>query len=154
MRGSTKDILAAAATLGIVAAFYAQTGELDGISLYFPRMLFIFLTAGSVILLLNALRKMRTEQKESGDEAVSLPRVAIIALGSIGYVAIIPLLGFYPASLVFLVLMGLLLRDKSAGMKKALLTTALFTLVLCFCVWGGFSWLLNVPTPESVLFQN
>lgn len=153
MRDSTKDILAAVTTLAIAAAFYFQTGELDGISLYFPRILLIFLTAGSVVLLINALRKMRTEQKESGDEPVSLSRVALISVGSVAYVVVIPLLGFYPASLLFLVVMGLLLRDKPAGMKKALLATALFTFVLCFCVWGGFSWLLNVPTPESILFS-
>ena len=154
MRSSTKDISAAVFCLVIVVAFYAQSGELEGISLYFPRMLLVFLTVGSLVLLGMGISKSRKEQREEDDEPVSWPRVALISAGSIAYVAVIPLLGFYPASILFLFIMAWLLRERSASARKTLIAAALFTAVLCFAVWGGFTWLLNVPTPESILFES
>lgn len=154
MRSSTKDILAAVFCLLFALAFQVQTGELEGISLYFPRMLLIFITALSLVLLGNALLKIRKEQRQAGDdEPVSWPRVGLISAGSIAYVAIIPMLGFYPTSAVFLFGMAWLLRDKSDPTRKTMIAASLFTIVLCLSVWGGFTLLLDVPTPESIFSQ-
>lgn len=150
MRSSTKDILAAAFCLLFVLAFQMQTGELEGISLYFPYLLLIFLTALSLVLLGNALRKMRHERRAENSEPVSWPRVGLISVGSVAYVAVIPLLGFYPATIVFLFGMAWILRDKSHSARRAVVAASLLTIILCLSVWGGFSLLLDVPTPESI----
>lgn len=153
MRSSTKDILAAVFCLLVALAFQMQTGNLEGISLYFPRMLLIFITVLSLGLLGNALITIRKEQREADDEPVSWLRVGFISAGSIAYVAVIPLAGFYPASAVFLFVMAWLLRDRSHATLKVVLAASLFTIVLCFAVWGGFTMLLDVPTPESIFLQ-
>ena len=153
MRSSTKDILAAGFCLLFALAFQVQTDDLEGISLYFPRILLVFITALSLGLLGNALLKIRKEQQASEDEPVSWPRVCLISAGSIAYVAIIPMLGFYPASAIFLFAMAWVLRDKTVSMRKTLIAASMFTVVLCFAVWGGFGLLLNVPTPESIFLQ-
>lgn len=153
MRSSTKDILAAVFCLLVALAFQMQTGNLEGISLYFPRMLLIFITVLSLGLLGNALITIRKEQREADDEPVSWLRVGFISAGSIAYVAVIPLAGFYPASAVFLFVMAWLLRDRSHATLKVVLAASLFTIVLCFAVWGGFTILLDVPTPESIFLQ-
>lgn len=154
MRNSTKDILAAVFCLLCAAIFLAQMEELEGVSLYFPSMLLIFIVVLSLGLLGNALLTLRKEQRQAADEEpVSWPRVGLISAGSIAYVAFIPMLGFYPASALFLLGMAWFLRDKSDARRKTVIAASLFTIVLCLSVWGGFTLLLDVPTPESVFFQ-
>lgn len=162
MTKSTKDILAAVACLIIAGIFYSQMGELEGISRVFPGMLIAFIAVCGLALLGLGLLSRRKERREIDgepvamgreEEPVSMGRVALISLGSVAYVAVIPAIGFYLASAVFLFAMAWVLRDISVEKRKTVLAAVLFTAVLCLSVWGTFSLLLNVPTPESVFFQ-
>jgi len=157
MRSRTSDIAAGLATLAIAGIFQAQSGDLEGVSLLFPRMLIIFMTLGGVFVFASGLLTPRARVDEApcelpAEEPVAVKRVASIALGSIVYVGIIPLLGFYPASVLFLFGMAMILSDSNVTTAKRALASAIFTVVLCVAVWFGFAFLLGVPTPQSMFF--
>lgn len=157
MRSRTSDIAAGLATLAIAGVFQAQSGDLDGVSLLFPRMLIIFMTLGGVYIFAAGLLTRPSGVKDVSCEAkteepVAVKRVVIIALGAIVYVGVITLLGFYPASVLFLFGMSMILSDSSVKTAKKAMASAVFTAVLCVAVWFGFALLLGVPTPQSVLF--
>lgn len=154
MRKSTADLAAGLFTLAVAGVFHHQSQELEGISLLFPQMLIIFLTLGGLFCVAAGLLKRRSGNDEVTDaEPVAVGRVAQIGAGSIGYVAVVPFLGFYPATIVFLFSMGMLLNDASQSTRKTAMAAGLFTVVLCLLVWLGFAVLLGVPTPQSVFFE-
>ena len=157
MRSRTSDIAAGLATLAIAGMFQAQCGDLEGVSLLFPRMLIIFLTLGGVYIFASGLLTRRASAdappcEVPTEEPVAVKRVVTIALGAMVYVGIIPLLGFYPASVLFLFCMAMILSDSSVTTAKKAMASAVFTVVLCVAVWFGFAFLLGVPTPQSMFF--
>lgn len=157
MRSRTSDIAAGLATLAIAGMFQAQCGDLEGVSLLFPKMLIIFMTLGGVYIFASGLLTRRATVNDApcelpAEEPVAVKRVATIALGAIVYVGIIPLLGFYPASVLFLFCMAMILSDSSVTTAKKAMASAIFTVVLCVAVWFGFAFLLGVPTPQSMFF--
>lgn len=157
MRSRTTDIAAGLATLAIAGLFQAQSGDLEGVSLLFPKMLIIFMTLGGAYIFASGLLTRPANAKDGAcetktEEPVAVKRVVIIALGAIVYVGIIPLLGFYPATVLFLFGMSMILSDSNVTTVKKATASAAFTAVLCIAVWFGFALLLGVPTPQSVLF--
>lgn len=154
MRSAKSDILAAVAILLIAGLFHWQSAGLTGISLYFPRMLIIFLTLGGLLLLGLGIYKLKTNFVAEGGEPMVMSRILLISAAGIINVVLIPLLGFYPASALFLFAMAMALRDTSASAKKTVLLGLVFALGLCLLVWVGFTILLNVPTPTSILFES
>lgn len=154
MRKSTTDLAAGLFTLVVAGIFHHQSQDLEGISLLFPRMLIIFLTLGGMLCVVFGLLKRGKENDGVADaEPVAVGRVAQIGAGSMGYVAAVPFLGFYPATIVFLFSMGMLLNDANQSTRKTAMAAGLFTVVLCLLVWLGFALLLGVPTPQSVFFE-
>lgn len=150
MRSRTTDIAAGLASLAIAGMFQAQSGELEGVSLLFPRMLIIFLTLGGVYLVIKGI--MTGASAPADAEPVNVRRVVTISVGSVVYVLAIPLLGFYPASALFLFAMAMVLGDSTSDTARLAMLSAMFTAILCVAVWLGFALMLNVPTPQSILF--
>lgn len=153
MRSSVADIASGLAVLAVAGVFQAQSGDLEGVSLLFPRMLIIFMTVGGILVCVQGLLKRRKgEDAPQDDEPVAVGRVVMISAGAIAYVLCIPLLGFYPASVIYLFSMAMVLGDAGGGTRRKALASAAFTVVLCLFVWIGFAMLLGVPTPEGMLF--
>lgn len=152
MRSRTTDIAAGLAVIAVAGMFQAQTGDLEGVSGLFPRMLIIFMTVGGAYLVVKGLLQGRKTAPDADAEPVNARRVTIISIGSIGYVLVIPLLGFYPASVLFLFSLAMILGDSHRDTARKALASAVFTAILCVAVWLGFALLLHVPTPQSVLF--
>ncbi|WP_243838227.1 hypothetical protein [Nitratidesulfovibrio liaohensis] len=50
MRSSVADIASGLAVLVMAGVFHAQSGDLEGVSLLFPRMLIIFMALGGIYL--------------------------------------------------------------------------------------------------------
>ncbi len=152
MRSSVADIASGLAVLAVAGVFHAQSGDLEGVSLLFPRMLIIFMTVGGILVCVQGLLKRRKGEDAPHDEPVAVGRVVMISAGAIAYVLCIPLLGFYPASVIYLFSMAMVLGDAGGGTRRKALASAAFTVVLCLFVWIGFAMLLGVPTPEGMLF--
>ncbi|MDR1488918.1 MAG: tripartite tricarboxylate transporter TctB family protein [Desulfovibrio sp.] len=153
MRSGVKDIAAGLFSLLAAAAFFCQSGDVEGVGLLYPQLIMGFIASGGVYLVALGLWKRRSGRDEAGDgEAVARTRVAMIAVGSLAYALIIPLLGFYAASVVFLFGSAMALNDTGAGPRKAALSASVLTMIMCLAVWAGFSLLLHVPTPDGLLF--
>jgi hypothetical protein len=150
MRSRTTDIAAGFAVLGVAGLFHSQSTDLTGVSLLFPRMLIIFMTLGGIFLVISGALKSKTAKTD--DEPVNVQRVVIISIGSILYVLLIPLLGFYPASILFLFGSAMILGDANPNTTRKAAISAAFAAVICLAVWLGFALMLSVPTPQSVLF--
>jgi putative tricarboxylic transport membrane protein len=147
------DLLSALFTLALITPFILQFGELEGISLLFPRMLVCFMAVGALALFGMA----RLKSKASGDWSLGgdkphMGRVALISVASVAYIALVYPLGFYPASALFLFCAALCLHRSEGGWTRDVLVSLFFAALLCALVWGGFSRLLRVPTPEGLLF--
>ena len=154
MRRSVSDLAAGAFVFLVAAVFYYQSGELEGISLLFPQLLVVFMTAGGIYLMIKGiLTRKKGDDPIVDDEPVAFSRVGLISAGSMAYVLVIPFLGFYPATIVFLFGMGMLLNDAGVSTRKSAVMSATLMIVVTFAVWAGFAWLLSVPTPGSIFFE-
>ncbi len=153
MRSSITDLVAGLFSLLIALAFYSQCGDLTGVSLMYPSLIIGFITLGGLYLLAQGLLKMRRGcDTIADDEPVALKRVAMISVISMAYVVLIPLLGFYSASALFLFGAAMVLSDMGGGPAKTAVAAGILTAVMCLSVWGGFALLLGVPTPEGMFF--
>ncbi|MDR0339308.1 MAG: tripartite tricarboxylate transporter permease, partial [Desulfovibrio sp.] len=147
------DILSALALFAIVIAFYTQTFDLSGLGLLFPKMLLIFMTGGGVCLLGKGIFKLVKAYPAEAPESASMKRIAMISAGSVLYTLAMPYLGFYPMSVIFMFGMTVILRDSGVTMRRTMLNALLVTAIIMVAVYVTFTWLLNVPTPESSLLS-
>ena len=141
------DLAAGLAVLGFASMFLVQSGELDGMSLIFPRGLIIFLICGGVYLL---IKSFRNRASHTDPEPASPSRVITIATSSVLYVPLIIFLGFYPATAVFLFATATILADSGGNWRRRIMTSALFSGVMCVSIWLVFAKLFTVPTPAGI----
>lgn len=147
----TKDLLSGIFFLIVALIFQSQSFDLHDISRIFPQALIIFLLIGSVYLILKGI--IHFKRKENlDDEVVVLSRVAVISAISFVYILLIPFLGFFVASIIFLFFASLVFREKNRPMVQSLLISVAFTCIFCAFVWISFVYLLSVPTPDGMFF--
>ncbi|MDR1856202.1 MAG: tripartite tricarboxylate transporter permease [Desulfovibrio sp.] len=147
-------LLAGGFCLLSLLAFMPQLEALEGAGKSYPMLLLGFIGLCGVALLgLGILTRIKAKAGNlvlAEEEDVAMRRVLTVAGLSLAYIALIPILGFYPASAIFLFGSAIILNDtETSAVKAALILTA----VMCFCVWGGFDKLLRVPTPVGILFD-
>jgi hypothetical protein len=148
------DLAAGVFSLLFAVAFYVQSGALKGVGRDYPLGLVIFIALGGLFLLAQGIRKRLSGRDipPADAEPAAYGRVAVITAASVAYVILIPLLGFYTASVGFLFASAMVLDDAGWGWKKSALAACILTVIMCFAVWLGFTKLLYVPTPEGLLF--
>ena len=156
MRSSTTDIAAGTFCLLSVLAFYVQTGPLVSAARDYPIGLLFAILLGGLFLLIKGLRKRWSDSDPipENTESVACGRVIFILAASVVYVVLTSMIGFYPASVLFLFGSGIALGDvkASGGWKKLALAATIFTAIMCVSVWIVFVEFLYVPTPEGSLF--
>ena len=135
---------------GLAALFGSQLHELGGLGRMFPQALVIIIGAGGLYLVGKGLWKYRAKYRHEPFEAASAKRIVIIVAGSIVYAALTPVLGFYPASGLFLFGMTVCLRDEGVSRKRTAVNGLMLSLVLCASIYMFFTILLNVPTPAVI----
>ena len=119
---------------------------------FFPRMLAVGLGLTSLTLIIQAIMKVSANQKQDGeDAALSLRdpgiRRALIALGAtIIYCLLLESVGFIPLSIVYLLLLMLLMKEKKY--LQMCLTSVAVTGVL----YAVFNMLLNITLPLGSLY--
>ena len=154
MRSSTADLAGGAFALLFAAAFYVQSGELEGVGRHYPMGLIIFILLGGLCLLAQGMRTRLSgrDSPPANAEAAAYGRVGVIAAASVAYVLLISLLGFYTASVIFLFGSAMALNDAGWGWQKSATAACALTVIMCLAVWLGFAKLLLIPTPEGWLF--
>jgi len=154
MRSSVIDLAAGVFSLLFAAAFYIQSGELKMLGRDYPLGLIIFIALGGLWLLAQGIHKRWSGRDAAPVDAepAAYNRVAVITAASVAYVFLIPLLGFYMASVIFLFGSAMALNDAGWGWKKSIMAACALTAIMCFAVWLGFTKLLYVPAPEGLFF--
>jgi putative tricarboxylic transport membrane protein len=150
-----KDLVAGVFVLLAAAIFFTQLHELEGAGKYYSVLLLTVISLmGAYLCFLGAAKRRacggRGLPRADDEEPVALRRVAVIAVASAMYIALIPVLGFYPTSALFLFLSAMALNDTETTPWRA---ACLLTLVMCVSVGIVFSLVLGVPTPEGILFR-
>ena len=154
MRSSVIDLAAGVFSLLFAAAFYVQSGELEGVGRQYPMGLVVFILLGGFVLLGQGIHKRLSgrDPVPADAEPTAYSRVALITAASVAYVLLISLLGFYMASVIFLFGSAMALNDAGWAWQKSAMAACALTVIMCLAVWLGFTKLLFVPTPEGLLF--
>ncbi len=156
MRKSAEDIWAGVGFLAVAAAFGVQYGDAQGVSRVFPEALIAFITAGGVYFVLKGLWRRRAERRANepapAGEHTAWRRVAIITVLGVIYALLVTTLGFYTATVLFLIVASVMLDDPGRPMAKKILSGVVLAVLLSTFIWFVFTKLLLVPTPEGILF--
>lgn len=146
------DLRAGLGFIGMALAFLFQYEGLEGVSRVFPETLTCLLLAGGVYFVLKGLWLRRRGGTPPQEEHVAWPRVGIICLAALIYAALIPVLGFFAATALFIFCATLILGGHGQSAPRLACTAALFAVGFGLLIWAGFTMLLNVPTPSGLLF--
>ncbi|WP_018924997.1 tripartite tricarboxylate transporter TctB family protein [Salsuginibacillus kocurii] len=159
-----RDVGVSGVLLGITLMFYIWTQDLTNPSDIFPKLVIALLLIFSLALLFKALFIKRAYYKEREYEASEVEDeevddntekvtgrkwAAIVVL--IAFVYLIPVIGFYSVSFVFVTAFIWYLE----GMKKSMMAflrpviTAAGALIFIYFVFDEF---LNIPIPDGIFF--
>lgn len=144
------DLYAALCFIVTAGIFFIEGRDMEGPGSIFPLGLQIFLAGGGLILLLRAARHKFAPFKD--DFIASLPRVWVMLGASLAYIALINVFGFFPMSFLFMALTASYFGDKDKSPLMRFGVGLLAAAVVCFSVWACFVLLLQVPTPEGILW--
>lgn len=90
------------------------------------------------------------EASASGQGGISVPRVILMAGASIVYAVLMPLVGFYTVSFIFLVVLFTVTQlDRFNG--RLLGASVGLSLAILLVIYVAFSLLLSVPTPRGLV---
>jgi len=136
-----------AVLLVMAAAFWRAAADLEYPSAVFPKVVIV---AFAAVLLATALRAWAG--RRTGGKAALGNRRGYAGLGAtIAYGFLIPVLGMYTASFVFVVTF-LLLQDDTPSRPSAWLRAIASALLVTGAVYLVFDRALKVMTPTGILF--
>jgi len=157
-----RDSLSGLVLLGLAAAYYWASGAIADSTLSdevgatgLPHMLAIVLAGLGAILLVQSflatkpgrLREAGTEGGEEKPAEARLPRALGFLLFGVGYIVLLPLLGYFAAVALLIAAVALY---EGAARRWTLPAAAIGGAVL---YWAIFVKLLGVNQPPGVLFQ-
>jgi putative tricarboxylic transport membrane protein len=145
-----KHSLFAAFTVTIGAYFYFKGSTMPSSAALFPQIVagLIFLLSGAMVL--QSVRDVKNGTGEpAGDtsarQKVHVPRVILFTLSIAVYIYLIPRIGYFIATPLFMVVSYLYL--KAAGFVRAILISLGFSVFIYFL----FVWFLKLPIPMGLL---
>ncbi|KMJ55083.1 hypothetical protein AB685_29125 [Bacillus sp. LL01] len=153
-----KDIIVSVLILGISALFFVNTRSLIAPADIFPKVVILIFSMLGLFLLIKALflKSLYHESDEDNDgledEGEINQKRRWISMGSIlAYVLLMPIVGFYITSGIFLLLMSIFLIGKKPTVKGSIMPVIMSTSVMCI-LYFTFSFFLRVPVPSGILF--
>ena len=148
MNSNTLTLIICAMLLVMAAAFWYGATGLDYPSAVFPKVVIAVFAA---LVLATALGAWRA-QRRAGDKARLGNRRSYAGLGAaIAYVFLIPVLGMYTASFLFVVVF-LLSQDNAPFHLRVWLRAGTTALLVTGAVYMVFERMLGVMTPNGIVF--
>lgn len=144
------DLYAALCFIVAAGVFFVEGRHMEGPGSIFPLGLQVFLAGGGLILLLRAARHKFVAFKD--DFRASLPRVCVMLIATLVYISLINVFGFFSMSFLFMALTAGYFGDKAKSPLTRFGVGLLAAAIVCTSVWACFVLLLQVPTPEGLLW--
>jgi hypothetical protein len=142
------------------ATFYIQALTVSNIGADFaPRLVAIGIFVLSLILLVNSIRKLKNpqavvvveeeeEEEEEEDQPISKKSVAATIALLIGYVALIPILGFLITTAVYLFLQMYVLAEKA---QRNIVLFVITSIVSSGVIYYCFKSIFHLRLPAGIL---
>lgn len=154
-RGLCRDLIVAIVVLLFGIGGWAWSQQFPARAMLWPNIIFITLALLGVgyigSLLLNRRSIVTGEEEEAADETVTLSGhplllLSITALTTVAYLFGFPMIGFYSATFLFLVVVPLLLGYRNS---RWIIGYSMVTILL---LWLVFDLLLNRSLPTEFFF--
>lgn len=138
----------------VAMVFWFQAKELKSPGNLLPIMLVIIISVLAGILFVKNAISMVKEKQANRPPLVSrenLVRITIVAIATLVYVFVIPVLGFYFSTGIFLSLFYLLMMEGAINMKR-IAQSIVGGVAVSIGIFYTFGYLLNVHTPKGIFF--
>lgn len=147
IKKSFPDVIISLLLLGFFASLLAQTPAIPQVSRSYPFALIVISALMTVYLLIRSLVKMRNEtpqETQAGEQAkVIFPYCLMI----IGYILLLTLIGYIPATMMFMIASFCFLKLKN---KVAMIVITVVTTLLLYYIFTNF---LVVILPKGSLIN-
>ncbi|MFG6150652.1 tripartite tricarboxylate transporter TctB family protein [Halobacillus sp. B23F22_1] len=150
-----KDILVAVIVLAISGLFYINTRTITPPADIFPKVVILIFSTLGTLLLLKAIFYKKHGQVEEGEEdeedteKINVKRRWISIISVIAYMFLVPILGFFIASGLFLTAISIYLNDEKISFKSLIKPVAI-SVVCMLVLYGTFDVFLKVPIPGGI----
>lgn len=145
-----KDLILSVLILIISFVFYLQTKTLTPPADIFPKVVIMILSVLGTILLIKTLFIRKNDNDEEMQDEINQKKKWISITSLIGYVILMPILGFYTTSVIFLISLSLYLAGEKVTIKRILKSMIVSLSVVCI-LYIGFSLFLKIPVPSGFL---
>ncbi len=142
------DTLLAIVILLVVSLFIVQSLEFNYPVNVFPLTLEGLIALFALIILLRPRKINRTSEEENQGTPNWL-KIAGMFFGSVIYLVIMPLVGFYITSFIFISFTAWIIGKNYS--LKALGISSAVSLMIMFFIFAIFSLFVQVPTPSGIL---
>ncbi|QED47934.1 tripartite tricarboxylate transporter TctB family protein [Cytobacillus dafuensis] len=147
-RFKNMDTLLAIVILLVVSLFIVQSLEFNYPVNVFPLTLEGLIALFALIILLRPRKINRTSEEENQGTPNWL-KIAGMFFGSVIYLVIMPLVGFYITSFIFISFTAWIIGKNYS--LKALGISSAVSLMIMFFIFAIFSLFVQVPTPSGIL---
>ncbi|MYL23773.1 hypothetical protein GLV89_08205 [Halomonas alkaliantarctica] len=141
------ELLCALLVSGLCIAGFFEATRYAGPSGYLPKTVMALGFFLALIWALQSALQWRKEGSASAQKRVDLPRLSMFIGLSIAYIVLIPLLGYFTATLLFIPTVTLLLGYRK---KPVLFGAPVIFVTLLYLLFGL---VLQVQLPDELLFQ-
>lgn len=140
-------LVAAVAMLAVAAWVFWESEGFTELAAAFPRTVALVLAAASVVLILRCLLRL---QRPAGEAGGSQLRRGALMIVLAGWVAMVPVAGFFAASVAGFLASGMTARYERWTARSWIIFLALALLAVA-AFYGLFSKVLLVPFPRGLL---
>lgn len=138
----------------VAIIFWFQAKELKSPGNLLPTMLVIIISLlAGIVFVKNVISLVKEKQMSSRQlfTRENFIKVGMVSLATLVYVFVIPVLGFYLSTGIFLSLFYLLMTEGAINGKR-IMQSVLGGVVVSIGIFYTFGYLLHVHTPKGILF--
>lgn len=145
-----RDIIVSLIVIAISVLFYLNTTLLTSPSDIFPKFVVLLFGSLGIVLLFSSIFSKKYKVKDDEKDIINHKRRWISILSLVAYIIIMPIVGFFVTSGIFVILLSLYIQNEKlsflVGMKSLIISS--LTMVLLYMTFVVF---LKVPIPSGIL---
>ncbi len=143
------DRISSIAILIVAALVYYSVSGMSMLASYFPKVISVIMGLFALVLLIRSLVHPQIEQWF--EEGADFAYVLWVLLGLVVYIVLIPLIGFFLSSILFIIFYSWIL-GRNRNSRKAIGISAAVGVVTTLSFYIIFKFLFLVPLTQGILF--